>query len=229
MDYKKNLRYFKNKKIPIYTGAGMIVLGIVCFLATRWSEYYLILYPASIILLIVGGIMFAVSKTSQSNDKAIDDAINESFKMFEEQTLKRFDLYERQLPYVESALLDGYKYYEGSYLLRDKAGKYRTDVYTKTHVYFTKTELCIGSYEISLIKDEQTDKSVSYPYESIKRAYAKDDVIVYKQKNIIVTIHYQTLHIETVNGEFITQTPVSADLDALVENIGRMATKVSQL
>ena len=207
----------------------MIVLGIVCFMAARWSEYYLILYPASIILLIVGGIMFAVSKTSQSNDKVIDDAINESFKLFEEQMFKRFDLYERQLPYVESLLLEGYKYYEGSYLLHDKAGKYRTDVYTKTHVYFTKTELCIGSYEISLIKDEQIDKSVSFPYESIKKAYAEDNVIEYKLKNKSVTIRYQTFYIETANGEFITQANISSALDDLIENINRTAAKVSQL
>lgn len=223
MDYKKNLRYFENKKIPLYIGAAMIALGIVFLLGTRWSEFYYIMYPSSFFLLICGGIMFAVSKTSKSSDKSLDEAINESFKSFEEQTLKKFDLYERQLPYIESVLLEGYKYYEGSYLIRDGSGKYRTDVYAKTHVYFTKTELCIGSCEISFIKDEQTDKSISIPYESIKRAYMEDNVIEYKLKNKLVQIHYQTLHIETTNGEFTCQTYVSQYLDNLLENINRMA------
>ena len=226
MDHKKNLRYFENKKIlkiMLYGSVCMITLGIICFLATHWSEYYQLLYPASFIFLIAGGILLAVSKTSCSNDKIIDEAINESFKLFEEQMLKRFDLYERQLPYVESALLEGYKFYKGSYLIRDGAGKYRTDVYTKTHVYFTKTELCIGALEISLIKDEQIDKSVSFSYKSIKMAYAEDDVIEYQLNNKSQQIHCQTFHIVTTTGEFVCQTYISQFLDNLIADINRLA------
>lgn len=228
MDYKKNLRYFENKntkKILLYVSTVMIALSIIFFWATRWSEYYQLLYPASLIFLTAGGILFVVSKTTCSNDKVIDEAINESFKLFEEKTLKRFDLYERQLPYVESALLEGYRYYEGSYLIRDRSGKYRTDIYTKTHVYFTKTELCIGAFEISLIKDEQIDKSVLYPYESVIRAYAEDNVIEYQLKNKSQQIHYQTLHIETTTGEFVCQVYISQYLDNLIDDINRMAKK----
>ena len=222
MDYKKNLKYFENKKALLYGSAVTLALGVVLWFS-RWNpDYNEIIYYISIFFILTGGIVFAITSSSRSNDKKIDETIEESFKSFEEQTISRFDLHERQLPYIESVLIEGYKYYKGSYHLRDGSGKYRTDVYAKTRVYFTKTELCIGSYEISLIKDEQTDKSVSFPYESIIRAYVKDDAAEYKLKNKSVTMHYQTFHIEAVNGEFTAQAYISQDLDGMIGNITRM-------
>lgn len=224
MDYKKNLRYFENKKAMLYVGAALIAVGVVSFLLWRFTVHYYFFYPC-MLFLITGGVLFTVSKTSRSSDKSIDEAIDDTFKQFEEQTLTRFDLYDRQLPYVESALLEGYKYYDGSYIVRDKSGGYRTDVYAKTHVYFTKTELCIGAYEISLIKDDQTDKSVSIPYESIKEAYLTDGETTYNMKNKSVTVNYQTLHIKTTDGEFTSQAQSSQTLDTLVEDINRVIAR----
>lgn len=224
MDYKKNVKYFENKKIMLYGSAALLAVGVILWFGPFWSrDNYFVMYIFSVLSIIVGGIIFAVTLGSRSTDKKIDEQINEAFKHFEEETLQKYDLYERQLPYVESALIEGYKYYDGSFLHRDKDGKYRTDIYFKTHVYFTEEGLCLGSKEVSLIKDEQNDKSEQIPYVTIKSAYLSEDETVYVKGNKTVPVKYQTLHIaKTDDSEFISQVKSSQAVDTLVSDINHI-------
>ncbi len=220
MDYKKNLRYFENKKLLLYCSAGLLVLGIILWILPRSADNGFVMYILSVLSIVTGGAVFGISMTLRSNDKKIDENISDAFKLFEEETLQKFDLYERQLPYLESVLIESYKYFDGSYLRRDKEGRYRTEIYSKTHVYFVEEGICIGSKEISLIKDEQTDRSEQIPYGQIEKAYLTDDQTVYKKGSKTVPVGYQTLHIKKTDGtEFTAQSHSSQMLDTLVSDI----------
>lgn len=224
MDYKKNIKYFENKKILMYGSAVLLAVGVILWFGPFWSpDNYFVMYIFSVLSIIIGGVIFAITLGKRSNDKKIDEQINEVLKHFEEETLQKYDLYERQLPYVESAVIEGYKYFDGSLLRRDKDGKFRTEIYVKTHVYFTEEELCIGSKEISLIKDEQADKSEKIPYANIKKACLSDDETIYKKGNKTVPVKYQTLHIVKTDGtEFTAQTRSSQTVDTLVSDINHI-------
>ena len=220
MDYKKNYRYFENKKLLLYVGAGLLILGVILWILPRSRDYGFIIYILSVLSILSGGVIFVVTLSMRANDKKIDESVETAFSRFEDETLERYDLYERQLPYLESVLIESYKYFDGSYLRRDKEGRYRTEIYSKTHVYFVEEGICIGSKEISLIKDEQTDRSEQIPYGQIEKAYLTDDQTVYKKGSKTVPVGYQTLHIKKTDGtEFTAQSHSSQMLDTLVSDI----------
>lgn len=226
MDYKKNIRYFENKKPLLYCSAGLLVLGIVLWVLPRSADNWFVMYCLAVFCVIAGGAVFGISLTMRSNDRKIEENIRDAFDLFEEETLKRFDLYERQLPYISSVFMESYKYFDGSYLRRDREGKYRTEIYAETHVYFTEEGLCIGSMEISLIKDEKTDKSEQIPYADIEKAYLTDDETLYKKGSKTVPVKYQTLHIRKNDGtEFTAQAHSSRTLDTLVSDINHIKEK----
>ena len=226
MDYQKNLRYYQNKKIMLYGSAALLAAGVLLWVFPRSAENRFIMYRLSILFILVGGAALIITVTSRASDKMIDEAVAESLKLFEEETLQRFDLYERQLPFVESAVLEGYKYFDNSYLRRDKQGKYRTEIYAKTHVYFTSEELCIGAWEISLIEDKKTDKSAAVKYADTEKAYLTDDSMIYKKGNKNTEVKYQTLHIKKKDGEELTFQAYSSEaLDRLRDDINHVCER----
>ena len=223
MDYKKNLKYYQNKKLLLFGSAALFAVGVLLWILPRSADNRFVMYILSVLCIIVGGVVLIFTVSSRANDKKIDEDVTDALKLFEDETLQRFDLYERQLPYVESAVLEGYKYFEGSYLRRDKQGKYRTEIYAKTHVYFVPEELCIGAYEISLIEDKKTDKSEAVKYADIEKAYLTDDCTEYKKGKKSINVKYQTLHIKKKDGEELTfQAYSSETLDRLCEDINHI-------
>lgn len=229
MDYKKNLRYFQNKKLMLYGSAALLAVGALLWVLPRNADNRFVMYILSVILILVGGAALIITVTSRSGDKKIDEDVQDAFKLFEEETLERYDLYERQLPYVESAVLEGYKYFEGSYLRRDKQGKYRTEIYAKTHVYFVPENLCIGAYEISLIEDKKEDRSAAVPYSDIEKSYLTDDRITYKKGKKNIEVKFQTLHIKKKDGQELTYQAYSSEaLDRLCEDINHIVKRTGQ-
>lgn len=226
MDYKKNLKYYQNKKIMLIGSAALLAVGVLLWILPRSADNRFVMYILSVLSILVGGVALIITVTARSNDKRIDEDVEDAFKLFEEETLERFDLYERQLPYVESAVLEGYKYFESSYLRRDKSGRYRTEIYAKTHVYFVNDELCIGAWEISLIEDKKTDKSVSVKYSDIEKAYLTDDFTAYKKGKKSINVKYQTFHIKKKDGDELTFQAYSSEaLDRLREDINHIIEK----
>ena len=217
MEYKKNLKYFENKKLMLYGSAALLVLGLFLWFGPFWSrDNHYVMYIISVISIIAGGVIFAVTVSSRSSDKKIDEQVTEAFKLFDEETDEKFDLYERQLNYITPAEFEGYKYFEGSMLRRDRSGRYRTDVYVKNRVCFTADTLVIASRQISLICDETVDNSREIPYADIKSASAPDGVTAYGK----VKIAYQNFTLQLNNGDVLVyQAKPSQAVDQLVSDV----------
>lgn len=230
MDYKKNISYFENKRLFLYGGAVLLALGLLLMFGPFGDrDSGPILYILSVLSLAAGGVAFTLSVTTRSTDKKIDDDIAAAFRYFDEEKLEKFDLYERQLPYIRSVELEDYEYYEGSMIRRDKAGHYRTDLYGKTHIYFTENTLCIVFTAVSLIKDEKTEKDIEVPYEEIKKAYLADKTVNYAYGKKTVTITVPMLHIECEDGEeHVYQVRSDLEVDTAVEDINRLAEKAKK-
>ncbi|MBO4869533.1 MAG: hypothetical protein J5585_07455, partial [Clostridia bacterium] len=104
MDYKKNKKYFENKKLLLYGSAGLLLLGLLLWFGPfRSMDNRYIMNIFSVISIILGGVVFAITVGSRSTDKKIDEQITEAFKLFDEETDEKFDLYERQLNYITPA------------------------------------------------------------------------------------------------------------------------------
>ena len=230
MDYKKNINYFENKRLFLYGGAGLLALGLILMFGPFGDrDSGPILYILSVLSLIAGGIAFTLSVTTRSNDKKIDDDLAAAFRYFDEEKLAKFDLYERRLPYIQSVELADYEYYEGSMIRRDKAGHYRTDLFGKTHIYFTESTLCIVCTTVSLIKDEKTDEDIEVPYAAVKKAYLTDRTVAYTYGKKAVTVTVPMLHIECEDGaEHVYQVRSDLEVDTAVENINRLAEKAKK-
>ena len=206
MDYKKNIKYFENKKILLYGSAGLLVLGLFLWFGPfRSMDNRFIM-----------NIFSVISVGSRSTDKKIDEQVTEAFKLFDEETDEKFDLYERQLNYITPAEFEGYKYFEGSMLRRDRSGRYRTDVYVKNRVCFTADTLVVASRQISLICDETSDNSREIPYADIKCASAPDGETDYGK----VKVAYQNFTLQLNNGDVLVyQAKPSQAVDQLVSDV----------
>ena len=230
MDYKKNLNYFINKRLWLYSGAGLIALGLILMFGPFGDrDNFRILYILSVLSLVAGGVAFTASVTTRSTDKTIDEAIQSAYKYFDEEKLEKFDLYKRQLTYIQSVELADYEYYEGSMIRRDRMGHYRTDLYRKMHVYFTDHTLCIVYTSVSLIKEEKTDRDIEIPYADIKKAYLEDKTFNYTYGKKDVAITLPVLYIECENGDVHTyQVRSDLEVETMVEDINRLSDKAKK-
>ncbi len=230
MDYRKNINYFENKKLLLYGGAGLLVLGLVLMFGPFGDrDNYMILYILSVLSLIAGGVAFTLAVTTRSTDKKIDEDLAEEYKYFDEEKLAKFDLYERQLTYIKSVEIEDYQYYDGSMIRRDRMSHYRTDLYGKTHIYFTENTLCVVNKNVSLIKDEKTDHDIEVPYKDIKKAFLTDKTVSYTLGKKAVTVTVPMLHIEyEAGGEDVYQVKSDLETDTAVEDINRLAEKAKK-
>ena len=225
MDYNKNKNYFENKKLMLYGSGALLVLGLVLWFGPFWGpDNHYVMYILSVLSIVLGGVIFAITLGKRSNDKKIDEQIEEAFRHFDEETDERFDLYERQLNYVTPALFEGYKYSENSMLRRDRSGVYRTDTYVKNRVCFTEGSVVFASREISLIKDETIDKSEEVPYRDIDRATLEDAETDCGK----VKIKYENVRVKLKDGrELVFQAQASQSIDQMVEDINHLVEKKS--
>lgn len=230
MDYKKNINYFLNKRLRLYLGAGLLILGLVLMFGPFGDrDSGPILYILSVLSLIAGGVLFTIAVTTRSTDKKIDEDLSAAFRYFDEEKLEKFDLYERQLSYIKSVELEDYRYYEGSMIRRDKMGHYRTDLYGKMHIYFTESTLCIVETTVSLIKDEKTDNDIEVPYKDIKKAYLTDKTVKYTYGKKEISITVPILHIDCEDGsEYTYQVKPDLETDTAVEDINRLSEKAKK-
>ena len=105
---------------------------------------------------------------------------------------------------------------------RDRSGRYRTDTYVKNRVCFTKDTVVIACKEISLIKDETSDRSVEIPYADIKTASEEDGSIRYGK----ATVKFVTVSIALLSGETLQyQAQASQAIDQLVADVNHLAEK----
>ena len=223
MDYKKNFKYFENKKLLLYGSGALLAIGLLLWFGPFWGpDNHYVMYIFSVLSIVLGGVVFMISVGSTSTDKKIDEQIEEAFKLFDDETNEKFDLYERQLSYVTPAQFEGYKYYEGAMVRRDRSGRYRTDIYVKNRVCFTKETVVIACREISLIKEQINDRSVEIPYADIKTASAEDGSIRYGK----ATVKFVTVSIELNSGDTLQyQAQASQAIDQLVADVNHLAEK----
>ena len=167
MYYDKNRRYFENKKVAFFIGLGLLSAALVLFVMPATLDNYRIISILVVPTLISGCILFFGSMLRRSSEAEIDEDVDRELEGFEEKAHMHFDLYDRELPYISTAVMQGYHYFDTPYIRRDRQGVYRTDHYMKNAVYFTAEGLCAASRTVHLIDEETDDVYVNVPYTDI--------------------------------------------------------------
>ena len=167
MYYKKNKRYFENKKTVYFIGLGLLATAFVLFVLPVNLNAYRAVSILLIPMTVAGCVMFFGSILRRSSEADIDEDVDKELEGFEEKARQHFDLYERELPYISSVVMQRYYYYDTPYIRRDRQGEYRTDRYMKNVIYFTKEGLCAASRTVHLIEEGTEDAFFEIPYTEI--------------------------------------------------------------
>lgn len=226
MYYDKNRRYFENKKVAFFIGLGLLLAAFVLFVMPATLDNYRIISIIVVPTLIAGCVLFFGSIMRRSSEIEIDEDVEKELDGFEEKARMHFDLYDRELPYISTAVMERYHYYDTPYIRRDRQGEYRTDHYVKNVIYFTQEGLCAASRTVHLIDEGTEDVFYSIAYKDVTdvKLELKDKTYIIKKKE--VTVPFYEFNIYGKDGLlFSCQTKRDYAVECAIDDIKMLAEK----
>lgn len=225
MNFEKNKRYFANKKLPMLIGGGLLAVGIV-FLLMRGSWDFdpsLVGIP----LALIGAVVFFADRMRTARDSQLDEAIAKKRRYTEEKEYEKYDLYERQLSYINHVLTEQYIYTEDSLIKRDGNGKYRSDRYSIVNLYFVESELIYVRQEFSFVEEYELIDDAAVPYASIGDVSVEEVNSPYKYGKKDINIRHYRFTVKDTEGNIILSCPTTFDaaMDECVKDIMKLAEK----
>jgi len=230
MYYDKNRRYFENKKVIYFIGLGLIAAALVLFFI--WpvdQDNYRIITFTVVPVLTAGCIMFFGSMLRRSSESEIDEDVMKELDGFDQKAYFDLDLYDRELPYISSVIMEGYHYFDTPYIRRDSQGIYRTDHYVRTLVYFTKEALCIASRTVHLAEEGRDDRYFVIPFEEITDAKLEEKSREYTVGKKQVTVKFYEFNVYCGDElRFSAQTRYDYTVECAIEDIKKQAKRAKE-
>ena len=226
MYYDKNRRYFENKKTAFFIGLGLLLAAFILFVMPATLDNYRIISILVIPTLIAGCVLFFGSMMRRSSEAEIDEDVEKELEGFEDAVHRRFDLYDKELPYISTAVMERYHYYDTPYIRRDRQGEYRTDHYMKNVIYFTSDGLCAASRTVHLTDEGTDDAFYDISYKDITDVKLEENSKTYNIGKKEVTIPFYEFNIYGFDGIlFSCQTKRDYAVECAVEDIKTLAEK----
>ncbi len=169
METKRNLKYFTAKGLSPLTIAGWVVIAIGVILMAIGGRS-LRLY--SILGIIVGAGMLIFSGSGKASGDDIEYQAGEKIKDMIEYGMKRFELFEKHLKYLQPLTLRGYEFNDQVYYKKGSDGKNRTSVYSAAVLFFTGERINIHHKHFSFV-DETVDEELGGSYKYIDLDHAE--------------------------------------------------------
>lgn len=226
MYYDKNRRYFENKKTAFFIGLGLLLAAFILFVMPATLDNYRIISILVIPTLIAGCVLFFGSMMRRSSEAEIDEDVEKELEGFEDAVHRRFDLYDKELPYISTAVMERYHYYDTPYIRRDRQGEYRTDHYMKNVIYFTSDGLCAASRTVHLTDEGTDDAFYDISYKDITDVKLEENSKTYNIGKKEVTVSFYDFNIYGADGIlFSCQTKRDYAVECAVEDIKTLAEK----
>lgn len=226
MYYDKNRRYFENKKGAFFIGLGLLAAAFILFVMPSTLDNYRIISILVVPTLIGGCVLFFGSMLRRSSEFEIDEDVDKELEGFEDKAYYHFDLYDRELHYINKAVMQGYHYFDTPYVRRDRQGVYRTDHYMKNVIYFTSEGLCAASRTVHLIDEETDDAFTGIPYTDITDVKLEKNERSYQIGKKTVIIPFYEFNIYGSDGIlFSCQTRYDYAVECAVDDIKMLAEK----
>lgn len=225
LNFEKNKRYFENNKKNMIIGAAVMAVGIVfLFMRGSWDFNPNII---GIPLTAIGAVIFFIDFMKTSRDSHLDEAIAKKRELITEQLYEKYDLYERQLSYINPVVTDQYLYTENSRVRRDGNGKYRSDIYSMVKLFFVEGELVYLKRQFSFLEEYDLIEDGVIEYKNIGKVYTEQLESRYPLGKKVAEVKHYRFTIEDIEGNVIFTCPTTFDaaMDACVEDIESLAKK----
>ena len=224
METKRNLKYFiaPPMSVPSIVGWAVAAIGVIFMIIGQQ------LTLAGVLIAIAGLAVIVISSGGKSTDTDIEFQISERTKDLQEQSEKKFEVYEKSfLKMLKPINLRGYDFEakeEPFYYKKGADGVSRTDYFTGTNLIFTNEKMFVYSRRFSLI-DEAIDevKAESFYFNELDKAELEEKVYTYQKKDKDVNVKYYVFRILKEDGTNALEMCVDygADIDKHVDMISR--------
>ena len=225
METKRNVKYFiaPPVSIPAIVGWVIAAIGVIFMIIGKDLMF------AGVIVAIAGLAVIVISSGGKSTDTDIEFQISERTKDLQEQSEKKFEVYEKSfLKMLKPVNLRGYDFEakeEPFYYKKGADGVSRTNYFTGMNLIFTSEKMFAYGRRFSLI-DESVDSIIAntFYFIELEKAELEEKTFTYKNKGRDVNIKYYVFRIVKEDGSNAVEMCVDygADIDKYGDQISRV-------
>ncbi len=224
METKRNFKFFTAPPISIVTIVGLVFTAVMAVLIFASSKTL----PFGVIGVIIGLGVVAFSSGGKASDTDIEYQATEYTKDLEEQSMKKYEVYEKNfLKNMRPLNFRGYDFddtRDGFYYKKGHDGTHRTSYFTAANMIFTSEKIYIYAKRISLIDEEKHEVITgSFKYTDLDRATLEEREYIAKgaKGDTKIPLHLFTLLKKDGEKAFEMFLDYGADTDLAVDNINR--------
>ena len=220
MNYERNLKYFQTVDLK---GAliAMTIGAILTLIGFSGSGESLIIG----LLLLVGGFFYLKSTLKGIvSDKEYDQSVLSALKDINQKALNKLGLDESEANEISPISFDGYVIKGYDYAKKGEDGKWRTNKYQSTTLFFSANEVHCYTYSYSTTEEKKTESTDVYFYKDIVSVSTASDTIKYPEET--KETEYEYFKLTTTGGTALSVT--LRDKDGAQESINNMRKLLKQ-
>lgn len=221
METKRNLKYFTSKGVSPLTIIAIVLLvgGLVCCAMGR----FMMMTGILLIVVAIGVMIFAGSGKASGDD--IEYQVGEKMRDMHEYGMKRFELFEKSLKFLQPQTIRGYEFNDEVYYKKGSDGKNRTSVYNAAVLFFTGDKMHIHHKRFSFV-DDTVDEELggTYRYVDLDHAEVRDPMFERDLGKRIVKFRDYHFVLVGKDGKDVLDMSVEygADIDKLCSDMNRI-------
>jgi len=221
METKRNLKYFTSKGVSPLTIVAIVLLvaGLVCCAMGR----FMMMTGIILIVVAIGVMIFAGSGKASGDD--IEYQVGEKMRDMHEYGMKRFELFEKSLKFLQPQTIRGYEFNDEVYYKKGSDGKNRTSVYNAAVLFFTGDKMHIHHKRFSFV-DDTIDEELggTYRYVDLDHAEVRDPMFERDLGKRIVKFRDYHFVLVGKDGKDVLDMSVEygADIDKLCDDMNRI-------
>lgn len=225
METKRNLKYFTSKGVNplVLVGVALLLVGIGFVVFASRGMFTLRIIGVVLAVFGLGVIIFVSGGIASGDD--IEYACGEKMRDMTEEGMKRFELFEKSLKFLQPVTIRGYEFTDDVYYKKGSDGKNRTSIFSAAILFFTGDKLYIHRRRFSFI-DDTLDETLggSYRYADLDHAEVQE----HKFERMVGkrNIHFTDYHFVILDkaGESVLDMSVEygADTDKLCSDMNRI-------
>lgn len=221
METKRNLKYFTSKGVSPLTIIAIVLLvgGLVCCAMGR----FMMMTGILLIVVAIGVMIFAGSGKASGDD--IEYQVGEKMRDMHEYGMKRFELFEKSLKFLQPQTIRGYEFNDEVYYKKGSDGKNRTSVYNAAILFFTGDKMHIHHKRFSFV-DDTVDEELggTYRYVDLDHAEVRDPMFERDLGKRIVKFRDYHFVLVGKDGKDVLDMSVEygADIDKLCDDMNRI-------
>lgn len=168
MEYKSNLKYFKQNTKPMVFGGILIVLGVIMKIAFR-NERSWEMRQIYTLLLLAGAICIVLYFVIRPKDSELEEQIRR-FTADDEETAKaKVMAADKRCRIIETLTVGDYiREHDGLIIFRGTDGTVRTNRYSSAVMLLTTERLYVYRRLFSIVAEDVTEEFLSFDYAAVK-------------------------------------------------------------